>query len=110
MVLPDKIIQDPAPRREFEFRGVKFFTRNLGATDQFSGRFVWFATDCWTHDQADGVFSDIVGAVADRFDLCETLQLWAAEKFRTPEQIKAVREIESEIKSAMPVEWRADVR
>lgn len=93
-------IDSPKPREEFSFRGVTFFTRNLGATDQFNGKFVWFATGSWTHDEADGVFSDLTAAVADRFNIWEHLGLSYASKFRTPEQLSALNELENEIAKA----------
>jgi hypothetical protein len=93
-------ISGPLPERSLNFRGVRFFTRNLGATDPFSKKFVWFATGCWTHDKADGVFSDLTAAVADRFDLWEDLGLAYAPKFRTAEQLEKVKALESDISQA----------
>lgn len=90
-------ILTPRPEQELYFRGVRFFTRNLGAVDPMTGRFVWFAAGSWTHSQADGVFSDLIAAIADRFNIWEHLGLSFAEKFRTTDQLKAVAELEAEI-------------
>jgi len=92
-----------SPRQEmsFTFRGVRFYTRNLGATDSMNGRFVWFAAGCWAHDQADGVFSSVDAAVADRFNLWEHLGLSYAPKFREPDQLKALEDLRSEIARSM---------
>ena len=91
----------PKRERSFMFRGVRFFTRNLGAVDQMSGNWVWFAAGCWTHDQADGVFSHLDAAVADRFNIWEHLGLSFSPKFRTPEQLAALAELRSEIAVAL---------
>ena len=91
------------PKKElaFKFRGVRFYTKNLGAVDQMSGRFVCFASGNWTHDSATGVFSSIVAAVADRFNIWEHLGLSYAPRFREPHQLVALAELRSEIASAM---------
>lgn len=94
-------ILKPQPEKAFIFRGVRFFTRNLGAVDQMNGRFVWFASGNWTHDQADGVFSSIDAAVADRFNIWEHLGLSYAPKFREPDQLTALAGLRSEIATAL---------
>lgn len=66
-----------------------------------SGRFVWFAVGSWTHDQADGVFSDLDAAIADRFNIWEHLGLSYAPKFRSPDQLQALAELRNEIAIAL---------
>jgi hypothetical protein len=99
-VRPMRVIGKPEQRREFVFRGVTFFTRNLGALDQFSNQYCWFAVGSWTHDEADGVFSDLVAAIADRFNIWEHLGLSFAPKFRSQQQLQALSELENEIRIA----------
>lgn len=91
---------EPLPRQEIEFRGEKFFTRNLGATDPFHGNWVWFAVGSWTHGSHPGAFSDLLAAVADRFDLWTELGLSYAQRFRSDEQNKAVQSLWAEIRLA----------
>jgi hypothetical protein len=98
-----KVLQ-PLPEREIIFRGVRFFTRNLGATEPMHGKWVWFAVGSWTHDQADGVFSDLTAAIADRFNIWEHLGLSFMPKFREPEQLAALAELEAEIALALEAE------
>ena len=90
-------ILSPRRERSFTFRGARFFTRNLGATDPMTEKWVWFASGNWTHDQADGVFSHLDAAVADRFSIWEHLGLSFAPKFRSPEQLEGLRLLRLEL-------------
>jgi hypothetical protein len=94
-----KVVGKPEPRKEFKFRGVAFFTKNLGAVDGFSNQFCWYASGCWTHDQADGVFSSLDAAIADRFNIWDELGFSYAEKFRSSEQLAKYKALLAEIKS-----------
>lgn len=91
----------PEERREFHFRGARFFTRNLGAVNPMTKDFVWFAVGHWTHDRAypGQAFSDLLGAVAARFDLWGELNL-SVPLLRTKEQQAALEALEREINEA----------
>lgn len=87
----------PQPEKECYFRGVRFFTRNLGAIDEFHGRFVWFAVGEWSYEGFHGVSNTLLGAIAGKFELWEELGLAYSDKFKTPEQLKKLELLKQEI-------------
>ena len=85
----------------FNFRGVRFFTKNLGAVDPVQHTFVWFAVASWTHPKASGCFGSLTTAIIDYFYTWDEFGLASAKKFRTAEQLEKLSKLENEINKSL---------
>lgn len=90
----------PLKRVSFKYRGVTYYTTNMGNIDPMTNNFVWFGVGLWTHSKAYGAFNTIIGAVADRMGLWKELNL-AVPGLMTEDQKTKLNKLEKAVMASM---------